>query len=96
MGIKPGSYGPSGWFQIFKGLLQPSKDEMVIFLNAIIMGEEKALTIIHNFTLKRFDGTTAANRLFGKEFIDLFEWVVHRMDDLPLRRQHKNTVSDNY
>lgn len=44
----------------------------------------KALTIIHNFTLKRFDGTTAANRLFGKEFPDLFEWVVYRMDDLPL------------
>ena len=56
----------------------------------------KALTIIHNFTLKRFDGTTAANRLFGKEFPDLFEWVVHRMDDLPLPRQYKNTVSNNY
>jgi len=56
----------------------------------------KVLTIIHNFTLKRFDGTTAANRLFCKEFPDLFEWVVHRMDDLPLPRQYKNTVSDNY
>ena len=56
----------------------------------------KALTIIHNFTLKRFDGTTAANRLFGKEFPDLFEWVVHKMDDLPLPRQYKNTVSNNY
>ena len=56
----------------------------------------KALTIIHNFTLKRFDGTTAANRLFGKEFLDLFEWVVHRMDDLPLPRKYKNTVSNNY
>jgi len=56
----------------------------------------KALTIIHNFTLKRFDGTTAANRLFGKEFPNLFEWVVHRMDDLPLPRQYKNTVSNNY
>jgi len=56
----------------------------------------KALTIIHNFTLKRFDGTTAANRLFGKEFPDLFEWVVHRMDDLPLPRKYKNTVSNNY
>lgn len=56
----------------------------------------KALTIIHNFALKRFDGTTAANRLFGKEFPDLFEWVVHRMDDLPLPRRYKNTVSNNY
>ncbi|WP_026259476.1 DUF6399 domain-containing protein, partial [Desulfobacter curvatus] len=56
----------------------------------------KALTIIHNFTLKRFDGTTAANRLFGKEFPDLFEWIVHKMDDLPLPRQYKNTVPNNY
>jgi len=56
----------------------------------------KALTVIHNYMLKRFDGTTAANRLFSKDFPDLFEWVVHKMDDLPLSRQYKNRVTDNY
>lgn len=56
----------------------------------------KASTVIHNYTLKRFDGTTAANRLFGREFPDLFEWVVHNMDDLPLPRQYKSTVPNNY
>lgn len=56
----------------------------------------KTLTVIHNYTLKRFDGTTAANRLFGREFPDLFEWVIHRMGDLPLPRQYKNTATNNY
>ncbi|MEH1910517.1 MAG: DUF6399 domain-containing protein [Nostoc sp.] len=32
----------------------------------------KVLTIIHNFDLKRDDGTTAAQRLFGKSFPDKF------------------------
>lgn len=56
----------------------------------------KALTVIHNYTLKRFDGTTAATRLFGKEFPDLFEWVFDKMDALPLPRKYKNVVPNNY
>ena len=46
----------------------------------------KALTVIHNFGIKRQDGTTAAERLFGEKFPDLFEWIVERMGDLPLPR----------
>jgi len=46
----------------------------------------KALTIIHNFGITRTDGTTAAERLFGEKFPDLFEWIVERIDDLPLPR----------
>jgi hypothetical protein len=56
----------------------------------------KALTVILNYTSKRFDGTTAANRLFGREFPDLFEWVNQEMGALPLSRQYKNTVTNNY
>ena len=47
----------------------------------------KVLTIIHNFDLKRDDGTTAAQRLFDKPFPDLFEWVVLNMGDLPRARR---------
>jgi hypothetical protein len=47
----------------------------------------KVLTIIHNFHLKRPDGTPAAQRLFGYDFPDLFEWVAGHMGDLPLARQ---------
>jgi len=47
----------------------------------------KVLTILHNFHLQRPDGTTAAQRLFGYEFPDLFEWVVGHIGDLPLARR---------
>jgi hypothetical protein len=32
----------------------------------------RALTVIHNYGIKRLDGTTAAMRLFDREFPDLF------------------------
>ena len=47
----------------------------------------KALTIIHNFDLKRPDGSTAAQRLFGHPFPDLFEWILKNAGDLPLPRK---------
>lgn len=46
----------------------------------------KALTVIHNYYLERFDGTTAAERLFGKKFINPFDWLLTQMGDLPLPR----------
>ena len=52
----------------------------------------KVLTIIHNFDLKRDDGTTAAHRLVGKPFPDLFEWVLLHMDELPSPRQTKKAL----
>lgn len=47
------------------------------------------LTVIHNFDLKRSDGTTAAQRLFGRQFPNLFAWVVERMGELPRPRISK-------
>ena len=47
----------------------------------------KVATIIHNFDLKRADGTTAAQRLFGHEFPNLFDSVVASMGDLPMPRK---------
>ncbi|WP_228021638.1 DUF6399 domain-containing protein [Vasconcelosia minhoensis] len=47
----------------------------------------KSLTIIHNFDLKRPDGSTAAQRLFGHDFPDLFEWVLGNFTDLPMPRR---------
>ncbi|MCP3924550.1 MAG: hypothetical protein GY714_18405 [Desulfobacterales bacterium] len=46
----------------------------------------KAQTVLHNYYLKRPDGTTAAERLFRTKFPDPLEWVVERMGDLPLPR----------
>ncbi len=39
-----------------------------------------ALTTVHNFYLKRGDGTTAAERFFGVKPKDLFEWLLDQVD----------------
>jgi Family of unknown function (DUF6399) len=52
----------------------------------------QALTTIHNFYLKRPDGTTAAERLFGTPPSDLFDWLQQQMSDLPVARQRKSTT----
>ena len=49
----------------------------------------RALTIIHNYYLKRPDGTTAAQRLFRTKFDDPFEWLVEHFPELPLPRASK-------
>ena len=43
----------------------------------------KALTVIHNYVVKRADGTTAAQRFFGQQHKDVFSWLLKRMPDLP-------------
>ena len=40
----------------------------------------KALTIIHNYYIKRRDGTTAAERFFEARHKDLFEFLIENMD----------------
>lgn len=47
----------------------------------------QVLTVIHNFDLKRPDGTTAAQRLFGHDFPDVFEWMLDHVRDLPMPRR---------
>ncbi len=47
----------------------------------------QVLTIIHNFDLKRADGSTAASRFFGQNFPELFPWVMSRIGDLPEPRK---------
>jgi hypothetical protein len=47
---------------------------------------EKALavlTVLHNYWIRRADGTTAAERFFGKKPDDLFEWLLKRFPQLP-------------
>ena len=55
----------------------------------------KALTAIHNFDLRRFDGTSAAERLFDAEFPDLFEWTLKRIGPLPLPRKARIRATNN-
>ncbi|NJN48316.1 MAG: hypothetical protein HC808_19610 [Candidatus Competibacteraceae bacterium] len=51
----------------------------------------KVLMVILNFDLKRADGTTAAERLFGTPFPDLFDWVMEQMNTLPMPRKARTT-----
>jgi hypothetical protein len=48
-----------------------------------------ALTIIHNYFIRRADGTTAAERLFGQPHEDLFEWLVARTPVPPAPAPHQ-------
>ena len=47
----------------------------------------QVLTVIHNFDLKRADGSTAASRFFGQDFPPLFPWIMSRIGDLPEPRK---------
>jgi len=58
-------------------------------------GRLKTLTVMHNYGLTRSDGTTAAERLFGTPFPDLFEWLVEQMGELPLARKGKRRAIRN-
>jgi hypothetical protein len=55
----------------------------------------KAQTVIHNYGIRRSDGTTAAQRFFGTEFPDLFEWLMEQMGPLPLARKGRTRVVPN-
>ena len=54
----------------------------------------KVATVIHNFYLKRSDGTTAAERLFSCKFPNLFEYLVKNIGELPQpRKPRKSSLS---
>ena len=43
----------------------------------------QSLTVVHNYLVKRADGTTAAERLFGTKPPELFDWLLKHLPDLP-------------
>ena len=51
----------------------------------------KALTVVHNYFIKRPDGTTAAERFFGAKPADLFQWLLDHID-LPARPAKKRSL----
>ena len=50
---------------------------------------KKVLTVIHNFDIRRADGKTPAQRLFNREFANLFEFVLEDIPELPRPRKRK-------
>jgi len=55
----------------------------------------QALTAIHNYGTKRRDGSTLAQRLYGEQFPDLFEWLLGQIGALPLPRKARQRVVRN-
>jgi hypothetical protein len=55
----------------------------------------KALTVVHNYYIKRANGTTAGMRLFGIAHADLFKWLLNNMGDLPLPRNRSQVTLTN-
>jgi hypothetical protein len=51
--------------------------------------------VIHNYGIKREDGTTAAMRLFDAEFPDVFSWLLDEMGELPLPRKSRERQMAN-
>jgi hypothetical protein len=43
----------------------------------------KALTVMHNYVVRRADGSTAAERFFGVKQRDAFAYWLERLPDLP-------------
>lgn len=55
------------------------------------LGERKlaALTAVHNFHIRRADGTTAAERFFGRALAPLFEQLIDRVHLPPRPRRRR-------
>lgn len=53
-------------------------------LHSLSQDKLRALTIVHNYLIRRRDGTTAAERFFGTKPPDLFQWLLDRLD-MPAR-----------
>lgn len=49
----------------------------------------RVLTILHNYFIRRPDGTTAAERFFGQKPPDLFEWILGHLS-MPARPRHSS------
>lgn len=51
----------------------------------------RVLGVLHNFVIKRSDGTTAAHRFFGQDPKELFPWLLEQMP-VPPRPRRKNKI----
>lgn len=53
----------------------------------------KVWTMLHNFDCRASDGTTPASRFFRREFPDLFETVLSKIDELPRPRRRNQAMA---
>jgi hypothetical protein len=72
----------AGWFQRSSSCVEGRNGQLALRHHSLhrLSGRKlAALTVIHNYWLKRADGTTAAERFFGSKPADLFEYLVENL-----------------
>jgi hypothetical protein len=61
-------------------------------LHRFTLGKLQALTVLHNYLVRRADGTTAAERFYGTAPRELFAWLLDRLS-IPARpRAHRRAA----
>lgn len=69
----------AGWFARSSSAVEGRNGQLALHyhsLHQLPKRKLQALTVVHNYWLKRSDGTTAAERFFGNKPADLFEYLV--------------------
>jgi Family of unknown function (DUF6399) len=77
----------AGWFQRSSSCVEGRNGQLALrqhSLHRLSTRKLRVLTALHNYWVKRSDGTTAAERFFGKKPEDLFTWLLKRLP-LPAR-----------
>jgi Family of unknown function (DUF6399) len=72
----------AGWFVRSSSAVEGRNGQLALryhSLHRLPNQKLQALTAVHNYWLKRGDGTTAAERFFGAKPADLFEYLVERL-----------------
>ena len=61
-------------------------------LHRFTLRKLQALTVLHNYLIRRADGTTAAERFYGTPPRDLFAWLLGRLSVPARPRAHRSAV----
>jgi hypothetical protein len=86
----------AGWFARSSSAVEGRNGQLALryhSLHRLPQRKLQALTAVHNFWLKRADGTTAAERFFGAKPADLFEYLVAHLPVPPRPAQRRSKVA---
>jgi hypothetical protein len=83
----------AGWFARSSSAVEGRNGQLALRYHSLHRLPDRklqALTAVHNFWIKRGDGTTAAERFFGSKPVDLFEYLVEHLP-VPARPAKRRT-----
>jgi Family of unknown function (DUF6399) len=86
----------AGWFARSSSAVEGRNGQLALRYHSLHRLPERklqALTAVHNYWLKRGDGTTAAERFFGSKPADLFEYLMARLPVLSRPAKRRRTAA---